>query len=122
MSLTSSRREPSGGLIGGGTVIARLARAVLGGSSPVRLAPPADPSGRSYVVAGRLRRWRVTYEDAPIGTFDDPAEATRFACDVARIEAQAGVSTSVEVQAAVLERHYFVSSAAGGGLPPRSGG
>ncbi len=66
-------------------------------------------SGHTYLVAKQRGYWRVTYEETPIGAFDGPAEAARFACDVARIEAQAGVPTRVEVQAAVLETHHFVS-------------
>jgi hypothetical protein len=117
MSLASSPREPSGGLIGADSVIAWLARAVAARSERVRTAGPEIRSDRNYVVARQRERWRVTYEDAPIGAFDDPADAVRFACDVARLEAQSGVSTSVEVRASVLERHYFASIASGAAHP-----
>jgi hypothetical protein len=122
MARTSSPPETSGGILAGEPAIARLARAVTAASGLARVDGQRMMLGRSYVVAKRLERWRVTYEDAPIGAFDDPADATRFACDVARIQAQAGVSTVVEVQAAVLEMHCFVLRGAGGARPPRAGG
>jgi hypothetical protein len=73
------------------------------------MGPSETNTSRSckYIVAPRLGRWRVTYEAASIGTFDDAADATRFACDVARMEAQAGATTVVVVHAPIQEMHCF---------------
>jgi hypothetical protein len=73
-----------------------------------------------YVVASRLGRWRVTFEAAAIGAFDTLAEASRFACDVARLEAQAGVATLVVVNADIREMHCFTPPAAAIAPPARA--
>jgi hypothetical protein len=49
----------------------------------------------------------VTYNDAPIGLHKDAADATRFACDIARMQAQIGRVTWVIVLAEVDEVHRF---------------
>lgn len=72
---------------------------------------PTGARSRKYLVAKRLGRWQVTYDEASIGTFDDAADATRFACDVARLEAQAGVPAVVVVQSVVMEMHCFTAAA-----------
>jgi hypothetical protein len=45
----------------------------------------------------------VTYDDAPIGLLKDAGDATRFACDIARMQAQIGRVTWVIVLAEVEE-------------------
>jgi hypothetical protein len=49
----------------------------------------------------------VTYNDAPIGIFKNAGDASRFACDVARMQAQIGRVTWVIVVAEVEEVHRF---------------
>jgi hypothetical protein len=49
----------------------------------------------TYYVEKHESGWRVTYDDAPIGILKDSADATRFACDIARMQAQIGRVTGV---------------------------
>ena len=49
----------------------------------------------------------MTYDDAPIGLLEDAGDAARFACDVARMQAQIGRVTWVIVLAEVEEVHRF---------------
>jgi hypothetical protein len=65
----------------------------------------------TYYVEKFESRWRVTYEDAPIGVLDDARDASRFACDVARMQAQIGRVTWVIVVAEVEEVHRFETRA-----------
>jgi len=53
----------------------------------------------------------VTYNDAPIGIFKDARDASRFVCDLARIQAQIGRVTWVIVFAEVEEVHRFETRA-----------
>jgi hypothetical protein len=61
----------------------------------------------TYYVEAHESGWRVTYDDAPIGLHKDAADATRFACDIARMQAQIGRVTWVIVLAEVDEVHRF---------------
>jgi hypothetical protein len=60
-----------------------------------------------YYVEKYESCWQVSYDDAPIGGFDDAREASRFACDIARMQAQIGRVTFVIVLAEVEEVHRF---------------
>jgi hypothetical protein len=60
-----------------------------------------------YYVEKYESRWRVTYEDAPIGVLDEARDASRFACNIARMQAQLGHVTWVVVLAEVEEVHRF---------------
>jgi hypothetical protein len=73
---------------------------------------PGAARSAKYLVAERLGRWRVSHGEASVGAFDTVADAARFACDAARLEAQGGVPTVVVVQAAVMEMHCFTPPAA----------
>jgi hypothetical protein len=64
------------------------------------------PAGK-YVVAARLGRWRVLRNDSDVGAFSDRDEAVRFACSLAREQAEAGTVAVVVVQADVHEMHCF---------------
>jgi hypothetical protein len=61
----------------------------------------------TYYVEKYESRWRVTYEDAPIGVLDDARDASHFACGIARMQAQIGRVTWVVVLAEVEEVHRF---------------
>ena len=71
----------------------------------------------TYYVQEHESGWRVTYNDAPIGILKDSADATRFACDIARMQAQIGRVTWVIVLAEVEEVHRF-QTRAGSIKPP----
>jgi hypothetical protein len=70
-----------------------------------------------YYVEEHESGWRVTYDDAPIGILKDAEDATRFACDIARMQAQMGRVTWVIVLAEVEEVHRF-ETRAGSIKPP----
>jgi hypothetical protein len=53
----------------------------------------------------------VTYNDAPIGILKGAEDATRFACDIARMQAQVGRVTWVIVLAEVEKVHRFETRA-----------
>jgi hypothetical protein len=65
----------------------------------------------TYYVEEYESGWRVTYDDAPIGILKDAGEATRFACDIARMQAQVGRVTWVIVLAELEEVHRFETRA-----------
>jgi hypothetical protein len=65
----------------------------------------------TYYVEEHEGGWRVTYDDAPIGILNDATDATRFACDIARMQAQIGRVTWVIVLAEVEEVHRFETRA-----------
>jgi hypothetical protein len=71
----------------------------------------------TYYVEEHESGWRVTYDDAPIGILKDAGDATRFACDIARMQAQIGRVTWVIVLAEVEEVHRF-ETRAGSVKPP----
>jgi hypothetical protein len=75
----------------------------------------------AYYVEEHESGWRVTYNDAPIGIFKDAGDASRFACDLARIQAQIGRVTWVIVLAEVEEVHRF-ETRAGSIKPPIEAG
>jgi hypothetical protein len=76
---------------------------------PARPRRDASISGdeATYHVEKDESRWRVNYDDAPIGVFKDLGDAARFACDLARMQAQIGRVTWVVVLAEVEEVHRF---------------
>jgi hypothetical protein len=80
---------------------------------------PARPNGddATYYVEEHESGWRVTYDDAPIGILKDAGDATRFACDIARMQAQIGRVTWVIVLAEVEEIHRFETRAGSIKLP-----
>jgi hypothetical protein len=90
-------------------------------SDPRRAMPRPDDgvSGddATYYVEEHENAWRVTYDDAPIGFLKDASDATRFACDIARMQAQMGRVTWVIVLAEVEEVHRFETRP--GSLRPR---
>jgi hypothetical protein len=65
----------------------------------------------TYYVEEHESGWRVTYNDAPIGILKDAEDATRFACDIARMQAQVGRVTWVIVLAQVEEVQRFETRA-----------
>jgi hypothetical protein len=65
----------------------------------------------TYYVEEHESGWRVTYDDAPIGILKASGDATRFACDIARMQAQMGRVTWVIVLAEVEEVHRFETRA-----------
>jgi hypothetical protein len=71
----------------------------------------------TYYVEEHESGWRVTYNDAPIGILKDAGDASRFACDLARMQAQIGRVTWVIVLAEVEEVHRF-ETRAGSIKPP----
>ena len=71
----------------------------------------------TYYVEKFESRWRVTYDDAPIGILKDARDASRFACDLARMQAQIGRVTWAIVLAEVEEVHRF-DTRAGSIKPP----
>jgi hypothetical protein len=66
----------------------------------------------TYYVEEHESGWRVTYDDAPIGLLKDAGDATRFACDIVRMQAQIGRVTWVIVLAEVEEVYRFETRAA----------
>jgi hypothetical protein len=66
----------------------------------------------TYYVERHESLWRVTYDDAPLGIFKMQGDASRFACDIARVQAQIGRVTWVNVVAEVEEVHRFETRAA----------
>jgi hypothetical protein len=66
----------------------------------------------TYYVEEHESGWRVTYDDVPVGLLKDAGDATRFACDIARMQAQIGRVTWVIVLAEVEEVHRFETRAA----------
>jgi hypothetical protein len=80
---------------------------------PARPRRVASVSGddATYYVEEHESGWRVTYDDAPIGLLKDAGDATRFACDIARMQAQIGRVTWVIVLAEVEEVHRFEARA-----------
>jgi hypothetical protein len=91
------------------------ARGVSGGISgpqPARPKRVASISGDDAVVEEEHESgWRVTYDDAPIGILQDAEQASRFACDIARMQAQTGRVTWVIVLAELEEVHRFETRA-----------
>jgi hypothetical protein len=91
-------------------------------SDPRHAGPKRDASvsgdDATYYVEEHESGWRVTYDDAPIGIFKDAGDASRFACDIARMQAQIGRVTLVIVLAEVEEVHRF-ETRAGFIKPPR---
>jgi hypothetical protein len=79
-------------------------------ANPKRVAS-ANGDEATYYVEEHETRWRVTYDDAPIGLLKDAGDATRFACDIARMQAQIGRVTWVIVLAEVEEVHRFETRA-----------
>ena len=71
----------------------------------------------TYYVEEHESGWRVTYNDAPIGILKDAEDATRFACDIARMQAQVGRVTWVIVLAQVEEVQCFETRASSNKLP-----
>jgi hypothetical protein len=71
----------------------------------------------TYYVEEHESGWRVTYDDAPIGLLKDAGEASRFACGLARMQAQIGRVTWVIVLAEVEEIHRFETRAGAIKLP-----
>jgi hypothetical protein len=71
----------------------------------------ASGDDATYYVEKYESGWRVNYEEAPIGVFDDVRDASRFACDIARMQAQIGRVTFVVVVGEVEEVHRFAMRA-----------
>jgi hypothetical protein len=84
-------------------------QAAMSDQRPARPRRDASVSGDdpTYYVEKYESRWRVTYEGAPIGVLDEARDASRFACDLARMQAQLGRVTWVVVLAEVEEVHRF---------------
>jgi hypothetical protein len=95
------------------------AQAGMSDPRPARAKRVANVSGddATYYVEEHKSGWRVTYDDAPIGILKDAGDATRFACDIARMQAQIGRVTWVIVLAEVEEVHRF-ETRAGSIKPP----
>ena len=89
------------------------ARAAMSDPGRRRSRGSASVSGddATYYVAEHEGGWRVTYNHAPIGIFKNAGDASRFACDVARMQAQIGRVTWVIVLAEVEEVHRFETRA-----------
>jgi hypothetical protein len=77
----------------------------------------ANDGDATYYVEEHESHWRVTYDDARIGLIKDAGDATRFACDIARMQAQIGRVTWVIVLAEVDEVHRFETRS--GSIKPR---
>ena len=108
------RSSVSGGLANSLGPCQRMAdRAGMSDPRPARPKRVASISGddATYYVEEHGSGWRVTYDDAPIGLLEDAGDATRFACDVARMQAQMGRVTWVIVLAEVEEVHRFETRA-----------
>jgi hypothetical protein len=88
----------------------------LGGARP-KLDGSVSGDDATYYVEEHESGWRVTYNDAPIGILKDAGEASRFACDLARMQAQIGRVTWVIVLAEVEEVHRFETRAGSIKLP-----
>ncbi|MDB5450612.1 MAG: hypothetical protein JWQ52_1740 [Phenylobacterium sp.] len=71
-----------------------------------------------YVVCSRLGRWRVLRDGQDAGAFADRDQAVRFACGLARDQAQAGIVGVVVVQSDVHEMHCFTPANAAAPQPP----
>jgi hypothetical protein len=82
----------------------------LGGARP-KLDGSVSGDDATYYVEEHESGWRVTYNDAPIGNLKDAEDATRFACDIAKMQAQVGRVTWVIVLAQVEEVHRFETRA-----------
>jgi hypothetical protein len=85
-----------------------------------RVAGISGDDDAAYYVEEHASGWRVTYDDAPIGLLKDAGDATRFACDIARMQAQIGRVTWVIVLAEVEEVHRFEARAGSVKPPDRS--
>jgi hypothetical protein len=81
----------------------------MSGPRPARPKRVASISGdeATCYVEEQESGWRATYDDAPIGILQDAEQASRFACDIARMQAQIGRVTWVIVLAEVDEVHRF---------------
>jgi hypothetical protein len=115
------RSSASGGLANPLGPCQRMAdRAGMSDPRPARPKRVAGISGddAAYYVEEHESGWRVTYDDAPIGLLKDAGDATRFACDIARMQAQIGRVTWVIVLAEVEEVHRF-EARAGSIKPPK---
>jgi hypothetical protein len=88
----------------------RAGIAIQGPQGPKRVASISGDDA-TYYVEEYESGWRVTYDDAPIGILKDAEDATRFACDIARMQAQIGRVTWVIVLAEVEEVHRFATRA-----------
>jgi hypothetical protein len=82
----------------------------LGGARP-KLDGSVSGDDATYYVEEHESGWRVTYNDAPIGNLKDAEDATRFACDIAKMQAQLGRVTWVIVLAQVEEVHRYETRA-----------
>ena len=114
------RSSASGGLANSLGPCQRITdRAGMSDPRPARPKRVAGISGddATYYVEEHESGWRVTYNDAPIGILKDAGEASRFACDLARMQAQIGRVTWVIVLAEVEEVHRF-EARAGSIKPP----
>src|SRR6202142_44902 len=115
------RSSASGGLANSLGPCQRITdRAGMSDPRPARRKRVAGISGddAAYYVEEHESGWRVTYDDAPIGLLKDAGDATRFACDIARMQAQIGRVTWVIVLAEVEEVHRF-EARAGSIKPPK---
>ena len=104
------RSSAGGGLANSLGPCQRMAdRAGMSDPRPARPKPVASVSGddATYYVEEHESGWRVTCDDAPIGILKDAGDASRFACDIARMQAQIGRVTWVVVLAEVEEVHRF---------------
>jgi hypothetical protein len=88
----------------------RASMSDLGGARP-KLDGSVSGDDATYYVEEHESGWRVTYNDAPIGILKDAEDATRFACDIAKMQAQVGRVTWVIVLAQVEEVHRFETRA-----------
>jgi hypothetical protein len=88
----------------------RASMSDLGGARP-KLEGSVSGDDATYYVEEHESGWRVTYNDAPIGILKDAEDATRFACDIAKMQAQVGRVTWVIVLAQVEEVHRFETRA-----------
>ena len=88
-------------------------RAGMSDPRPATAKRVASVSGddATYYVEEHESGWRVTYDDAPIGILKDAGDATRFGCDIARMQAQIGRVTWVIVLAELDEIHRFETRA-----------
>jgi hypothetical protein len=114
------RSSASGGLANPLGPCQRMAnRAGMSDPRPARpkRVPSISGDDATYYVEEHESGWRVTYDDAPIGLLKDAGDATRFACDIARMQAQIGRVTWVIVLAEVEEVHRF-EARAGSIKPP----
>jgi hypothetical protein len=108
------RSSASGGLANSLGPCQRMAdRAGMSDPRPARPKRVSSVSGddATYYVEEHESRGRVTYDDASIGLLKEAGDATRFACDIARMQAQIGRVTWVIVLAEVEEVHRFETRA-----------